>query len=134
MPEQAPFPSSGKIYAFNGTYKGRPAILAHVYGTSPAPTSFTLPFTITRSKGTFATTLSTSLPQVTSEWGYVTGLEMTLNRRYSYKGKAHSYVSASCPALKGFPGATFSFAKASFEFEGRTVSPAPLRRSCTALG
>jgi len=134
LPEQAPFPSDGKIFAFNGTYKGRPAILAHVYGTDPAPTSFTLPFTITRSKGTFATTLSTSLPQVTSEWGYVTGLEMTLQRRYSYRGRARSYANASCPAPKGFPGAVFPFAKASFGFKGSTLSPAPLTRRCRAQG
>ena len=36
---QAPFPARGKVLAFNGIYKGAPAILAHVYGTHPAPTS-----------------------------------------------------------------------------------------------
>ena len=89
---------------------------------------------ISRSKGEFATTLTTNLPDVTSEYGYVTGLSLDLHRTYSYRGKARSYLSASCPAPKGFPGASFSFARVSFGFKGKTVSPAPLRRSCKARG
>ena len=134
LPQQSPFPSAGKLHAYNGTYKGRPAILAHVYGTDPAPTSFTLPFVIKRSQGAFATTLTTNLPQVTSEWGYVTGLSLDLHRTYSYRGKARSYLSASCPAPKGFPGASFSFAKVSFGFKGRSLAPPPLQRACKARG
>jgi hypothetical protein len=129
LPEQSPFPSRGRIYAFNGTYRGRPAVLAHVYGTDPAPTSVTLPFTIIPSKGTFATILTASLPQVTSEWGYVTGLSMTLQRRYSYRGKARSYATAGCPAPKGFPGTVFPFARATFSFKGSNLS-STLTRTC----
>jgi hypothetical protein len=51
LPEQSPFPSEGKVLAFNGRFKGRPAILAHIYGTRPVPTSYVLPFTISRGKG-----------------------------------------------------------------------------------
>ena len=76
LPQQAPFPSEGKVFAFNGVMHGVPAVLAHVYGTKPAPTSFTLPFAISSAKGTFGTVLTASLPQVTSDWGYVTGLQI----------------------------------------------------------
>jgi hypothetical protein len=76
----APFPSQGKVFAFNGSFNGHPAILDHVYGTEPVPTSFTLPFVISKSKGTFGTLLSASLPAVTSTSGYVTGLSITLGR------------------------------------------------------
>ena len=58
-----PFPAEGKLYAFNGEVEGKPAILAHVYGVRPAPTSFTLDFLLTRSKGTFGTTLQVNLPR-----------------------------------------------------------------------
>ena len=44
IPTQSPFPSRGKVIAFNGREHGRPVILAHVYGIKPIPTSFTLPF------------------------------------------------------------------------------------------
>jgi hypothetical protein len=126
LPEQAPFPSDGKIYAFNGVYRGRPAILAHVYGTNPSPTSVTLPFTIARHRGAFATVLSTSLPEVTSEWGYVTGLTLDLGGR--------NYLSASCPAPKGFPGAVFPLMRASFQFVGAPAVTSTLTRSCRVGG
>lgn len=132
LPQQAPFPSAGKVYAFNGAYKGRPAILAHVYGTSPIPTSYTIPFAIGAAKGTFGTVLRASLPQVTSEWGYVTGLQITLGRTFSSHGQRRSYLSAGCPAPKGFPGAVFPFAKASFAFGGRGTLTSILTRSCGA--
>ncbi len=46
LPEQSPFPSNGKVLAFNGKLGGRPAIFAHIYGTDPVPTSYVLPFFI----------------------------------------------------------------------------------------
>jgi hypothetical protein len=133
LPQQAPFPSQGKVYAFNGSINGKPAIFAHVYGTQPVPTSYTIPFAISEAKGTFGTVLSASLPRVTSDWGYVTGLSMTLGRSFSAHGKRHSYISAGCPAPKGFPGASFPFAKAAFGFGKKTLT-STLTRSCGAKG
>lgn len=130
LPQQAPFPSAGKVFAFNGSFRGKPAILAHVYGTQPIPTSYTIPFAIGSAKGTFGTVLSASLPQVTSEWGYVTGLAMTLGRTFSFHGKRRSYLSAACPAPKGFPGAVFPFARSSFAFGGKKILTSTLTRSC----
>jgi hypothetical protein len=131
LPSQAPFPSEGEVYAFNGTYHGHPAILAHVYGTEPAPTSYTLPFQIAATKGTFGTLLTASLPNVTSEWGYVTGLELNLARTGA--GQA-PYVSASCPAPKGFPGVVFPLARTTFVFKGGVKLNATLSRSCRVRG
>ena len=134
LPQQTPFPSRGKVYAFNGTYKGHPAILAHVYGTTPIPTSYTIPFVITKTKGTFGTALSASLPKVTSEWGYITALSLTLGRSFSSHGQRRSYLSAGCPAPKGFPGAVFPFARASFAFAGHRTLTSVLTRACAARG
>jgi hypothetical protein len=128
LPEQAPFPSAGKVFAYNGTYNGRPAILAHVYGTEPAPISYTLPFVITSTKGTFGTLLSASLPQVTSEWGFVTGLTLRLNRTLGRGGRG--YLTASCPAPAGFPGAVFPLARATFSFAGGLAMRSTLMRNC----
>jgi hypothetical protein len=132
LSKQASFPSAGKLYAFNGAYKGRPAILAHVYGTQPVPTSFTLPFTIDQSKGTFATTLTATFPA--TDDNFVTAIDLTLSRSFTYKGKKRSYASAGCPAPKGFPGATFPFAKASYAFAGGKKLSSTLTRSCKARG
>jgi hypothetical protein len=46
-----------------------------------------------------------------------------------FHGKRRSYLSASCPAPKGFPGAAFPFARASFGFGKQTLT-STLTRSC----
>jgi hypothetical protein len=130
IPEQSPFPSEGKVLVFNGRLHGQPVILAHVFGTKPVPTSYVLPFSIKSSHGTYGTILETSLPQVTGEWGYVTGMTMTLNRRFNYRGHKHSYMSAGCPAPAGFPGAVFPFTRSSFSFAGGPELTSTLVRSC----
>jgi hypothetical protein len=129
--QQAPYPAAGKIYAFNSRLHGRPAILAHVYGTEPVPTSFTLIFELRSTKGTYGTTLVASLPEATGNAGYITGLSLTLGRSFSAHGTSHSYLTAGCPAPEGFPGATFPFAHASFAFATGTLT-STLTRSCKA--
>ncbi len=134
LPEQSPFPSNGRVLAFNGNLHGKPVIYAHIYGTEPLPTSFVLPFRIHQGSGAYGTILVAKLPQVAAEWGFVSGVSLTLRRDFTYQGERHSYLSAGCPAPKGFPGATFSFAKASFGFEdGRNLS-SKLQRSCGVRG
>ena len=134
IPEQSPFPSRGKVLAFNGRFNGHPAIFAHIYGTDPYPTSYVLPFRVSRSAGTFGTVLEASFPQVTGEWGYVTGLRMSLHRRFSYRGKVRGYLSAGCPAPKGFTKVPFQLARTSFEFENEVTIDTTLNRTCTARG
>jgi hypothetical protein len=129
LSQQAPFPSEGKVFAFNAVLAGKPAILAHVYGTDPVPISYTLPFEILPSRGTYGTVLHASLPAVTGNSGYITGLSLTLGRTFQVGGERRSYLSAGCPAPAGFPGAVFPFARASFGFEGKTLT-STLTRSC----
>jgi hypothetical protein len=134
LPQSSPFPSDGRVLAFNGTFHGRPAILAHVYGPKPIPTSYTIPFVLEPTKGTFATTLTASLPQVTGDSGYITGLTLNLNRTFSSHGKRRSYVSASCPAPRGIALVSFRFARASFGFAGGKALTSTLTRSCRVRG
>ncbi len=133
QPEASPFPSKGTLYAFNGTYKGKPAILAHVYGTEPIPTSYTIPFTISGASGDYGTTLTAPMPNVGNEWGFITGLSLNLGRTFHYRGERRSYVTAGCPAPKGISIAPFDFARATFNFGAEKVSSV-LSRSCRANG
>lgn len=126
--KQVNFPAEGKMIAFNGTFKGRPAILAHVYGTDPVPTSFTLPFVIGRTAGKFGTTITATLPK--DESSSITRLDLALDRRFSYRGKRRSYVSAGCPAPKGSGLAVFPFARVSYRFAGGRKMSSTLIRSC----
>jgi hypothetical protein len=130
----APFPSDGKIYAFSGEVEGKPAILAHVYGTSPAPASYTIAFVVSKAKGTFGTTLKATLPPVESGSGYITGIFLSLGKTFTVHGERHSYFSASCPAPKGFSKAVFPFAKASVGFQGGPTLGSTLTRTCKAKG
>jgi hypothetical protein len=131
LPEQSPFPSDGRVLAFYGKLAGKPTIFAHIYGTEPLPTSFTLPFQITHKRsGTYSAVLSARLPRVAAEWGYVSGVSLQLSRTYSYRGEKRSFVSAGCPAPKGFPGTSFTFARASFGFEGGKRLGSTMTRSC----
>lgn len=133
LPQQASYPAGGKLYAFNGVYEGRPAILAHVYGTKPVPTSFTLPFEIAKRKGELGTVLTASLTEVTGKAGYITGLSLNLGGSTVAGGGGRNYLTAGCPAPKGFGGAVFPFAKASFEFgSGKLTST--LTRNCKVRG
>ncbi len=134
FPEQSPFPSEGKVLAFSGVLRGQSVIFAHIYGTKPVPTSYVLPLTISHKGGMFGTVMHASLPEATGEWGYVTGLDLKLGRTYSAHGKKRSFLSAGCPAPKGFPGALFPLVKTSFAFVGGKTLTATLNRSCKAKG
>ena len=133
LPEQSPFPSEGKVLAFNGALRGSPVIFAHIFGTEPVPTSYVLPLAIHHAKGTFSTRLDASLPQVTGDWGYVTGLSLKLGATFSH-GRRQSFLSAGCPAPKGFPGALFPLLRTSFAFAGGKTLSATLTRNCKAKG
>lgn len=121
IPEQSPFPSVGRVLAFNGKLRGEPAIFAHIFGTEPVPTSYVLPFQVERTKGRYGTVLLASLPRVTGEWGYVTGISLDLDRRV---------LAAGCPAPEGFPGVVFPLMRTSFGFDGGLTLSSTLNRSC----
>jgi len=130
LPEQSPFPSKGKILAFNGEVLGHPVIFAHIYGTEPIPTSFVLPFVVRHSNGRYATTLVAYLPKVKANWGFITGVRLTLNRIYRYRGRQKTYLSAACGAPKGVNRVAFPFARAEYVFAGGTTLTPTLTRSC----
>lgn len=134
FPEQAEFPSRGRILAFNAVVGGKRAILAHVYGSKPAPITRVVVFHIRESEGTYGTILTGALPESLNRWGYLERISISLHRDFTYHGQPRSYLSAACDAPAGFPGATFPFARASMSFEdGRTLS-STLTRSCKVRG
>jgi hypothetical protein len=124
IPEQAPFPSIGKVLAFNSLYRGRHVILAHIFGRSPVPTTQILVLRFGHlHAGAYDTTLTTRMPETTEKWGYATGFALTLDRRYSYRGRPRSVVRANCPAPSGFTLASFAAAKATYELaSGRELT------------
>lgn len=100
-------PPHGHLLAFTAVVDGRTAILAHVYGTEPAPITRIVVFHIRQSAGTYGTVLSASVPESLDQWGYLTHFSLDLHRSFTYRGQRRSYLSAACAAPAGFPGATF---------------------------
>lgn len=134
LPEQSPFPSAGEVTAFNGTFHGRHVVFVHVYGTTPLPQSQVIIFRIGRTSGTYRSTLTGELPQVAADWGYVSGLSLTLGRIFKYRGRRHALLTAACPAPPGFNATPFAFAKAEFGFEDGRQLGVTMTRVCHAKG
>jgi hypothetical protein len=131
FPDRAPFPVEGRMLAFNGRAHGGPAILLHIYGSNPVKITVILTFTIRHpAKGNFGTVLSTKIPRLAADLGYVTDVSLTFNRKYRYRGKQHSFLSARCAAPDGFPGAIFSFTRGTFTFAGGKQIITTLTRDC----
>ena len=129
LPGQGAFASNGALLAFNGNYKGRPAVFAQVASGAPLPLTYVIVFQVKRRKGTFATSLVGKLPPIASSYGYISAFNLSLRRTYRFRGRKLSYASAGCPAPKGFPGANFPLAKARYEFkDGRKISSVLVRQ------
>jgi hypothetical protein len=132
FPDRPPFPVHGRMLAFNGRSKGRPAILLHIYGSTPVDVTVILAFTIRHpAEGKFGTVLSTRIPRLASDLGYVTDVSLKFSRTYRYRGRGHSFLSARCAAPAGFPGAIFSFTRGTFVFAGEKRISTTLTRNCT---
>ena len=126
--------SNGPLLAFNGTHKGKPAIFAQVATGAPLPLTYVIVFEVAKTKGTFGTQLTATLPPIASEYGYISAFDMSLQRRYSSNGKQLSYASAGCPAPQGANIASFSLAKASYQFLGGRSLTQTLVRQCKVRG
>jgi len=131
FPGAPQIPAHGTVLAFNSSSHGHPEMLLHLYGSSPVRATFVLPFKIAhRSKGKFDAVFSTRIPNIASDLGYVTNLDLTLGRKYTYAGKRRSFLSASCAAPAGFPGAIFQLAKATFRFDDGRHLATGITRDC----
>ncbi len=129
------YETSGRLLLFNGKKGKKPVLFGQIYSARPFATSFVIPFAVRDiSKGSYGTILSATLPASLRSWGNLTGIEMTLSRRYAYQGKSHSYVSAGCPAPKGFGRVAFPLLRSTFAFEGGVSVSSILADQCRVRG
>ena len=100
-------------------------------GRNPVQLVFVLTFRIVRvKKGTFGTIFVARIPKIASQLGYVTNVNLTFGRRYTYQGQQRSFLSARCAAPAGFPGAIFTLARGSFSFDNGQRISTSLARNC----
>jgi hypothetical protein len=130
--EQGVYHTTGRLLAFNGRSHGKPAVLAQIYTTQPFPSSFVIPFSITKiPKGRYGTKLSAELPVALGEWGFVNRIKMTFGRTVQMAGeRERSFLDASCPAVRGADVATFPLALSEFAFADGQGLHATVSKTC----
>lgn len=130
IPGQLPFAVNANLLAFNGPRQGgSKLIIAQTYSRRP-PGSFILLFRVDRAPGLFGTVLSTVLPRRARNWAFLTHFDMTLHRRYSYRGEPRSFVSAACAAPSGFDTVVFPLARATYGFANGQRLVTSVARTC----
>lgn len=99
FPEQAPFRATGPLVLFNGGVRGPvTTLLLHAYVNVPAPTAIVVKAKITKiHEGRFGMRIQAEVPRIAGGSGSVTMFDLRVGRRYTYKGKKKSFLSASCP-------------------------------------
>ena len=135
LPGAAPYPIKGKLLVFNGMEGRKHVLFGHIFSPTPFSTSFVITFEIKNGgHGTYGTVLTANLKKALGTQRNLTGIEMTLNRRYSYRGRRRSYVSAGCPAPKGISVVSYPLARTSFTFADGGTLTSTLNRTCGARG
>jgi hypothetical protein len=99
FPEQKPFTAKGPLLAFNGGVHGSTALLfLHTYIDVPTPTAVVVETKITKiDRGHFGMHTVTRVPAIAGGAGSVTAFNLKLGRKFTYKGRRESYLTASCP-------------------------------------
>jgi len=123
--------TSGEILAFNSRSGGRQALVLHMFGGAPVRFTLVVPLTIGHlEEGDFGTVLRANIPRLAGDLGSVTEIDLTIGRRYSFRGKRRSYVSAACHTPPSLNEGIFPFARGSFRFDGHAEIRETLLRVC----
>ena len=98
FPEQKPIPISSPITLFNGPKKGgNDTILAHAFTTVPVPTTFIVPVVIEKiSHGVYGYRTKARIPKIAGGAGHPISGHITVDRKWTFKGRKYSYVNARC--------------------------------------
>jgi hypothetical protein len=112
FPEQSPFTAKGPVVLFNGGVQGGTTLLfVHAYVAVPAPTAVIVPVKLTRiHRGHFGIHTVAKVPPIAGGFGTVTNFKLTIDRKFTYRGKEESFLSASCPTGHYFAEGKVSFA------------------------
>lgn len=131
VPNQAPFWLRARALAFNGRPGGGRGVILYAYTANP-PAVVVLPLHLRRRAGRFSLALVGDLSRALGPWPHLAGFELTLFRRYSYRGESRSYLSASCPTAPRATAGFFSLVRVRFTLaDGRSLGTG-IARSCRA--
>lgn len=99
FPEQRPIPVKSDLIVFNGGKRGgTTTFFIHAYITVPTPSAIVTTVKIKKAKkGRFGLRSIATIPKIAGGSGSVTAFNLTINKKYRYKGKKVSVLSAKCP-------------------------------------
>jgi hypothetical protein len=99
FPEQAPLTAKGPIVIFNGgVHGGTTSLFIHTYVAIPAPTAVVVNVKISPiHRGHFGQHTVAEIPKIAGGAGSATEFEFNIGRKFTYKGKKESFLTASCP-------------------------------------
>ncbi|MBA3866420.1 MAG: hypothetical protein H0X42_08775 [Solirubrobacterales bacterium] len=129
FPEQSPIPVSSKLLVFNGGESGGViTFLIHAYITVPTPAAIVTTVKIKKiHNGRYGLLSTASIPKIAGGSGSVTSFSLKIDKKYTYKGKKVSVLSAKCPDGK-------IQAHATAVFSDGTKASAEILRTCTGKG
>lgn len=112
FPEQRPFAATGPIVLFNGGVHGGTTLLfVHAYVEVPAPTAVIAMVKITHiHRGHYGIHTVAQIPTIAGGFGSVIGFKLTIGRKFTYKGKKESYLTAGCPTGRYYTEGDILFA------------------------
>jgi hypothetical protein len=131
FPEQPPIPAKSPLLVFNGGEKGGVITLyIHAYLTQPITTAIVTTLKITSERsGRYGTRTVASIPLIANGAGSVTDFSLTIDKKFTYKGKKVSVLSAKCA-----DGKLLAHATAIFRDTPPTEVSAEVIDTCTPKG
>ena len=90
------------VTAFNGTPKnGKPTVVLHTYGTVPLQASIVLVGTVSKfNKEGYGPRLDLEIPLIAGGTGALKEFQVTIKKKWRYKGVQRSFISAKCSSSK----------------------------------
>lgn len=90
------------VTAFNGVPQGgKPVVILHTYGTTPLQTTLVLVGTVSKfNKQGYGPRLDLEVPKIAGGTGALTDFQVKIDKRWRYKGKQVSFISAKCSNSK----------------------------------
>jgi hypothetical protein len=125
FPEQGPIPASSAVTVFNGPKKnGFDTVLGHAYTTIPVATTFIVPVVIEKiHKGVYGYRTKVKIPKIAGGYGHLVSGRLKIEKKWTFKGKKHSYVNARCETGR-------LQARAEFAFDDGTLLKGSFLRPC----
>ncbi len=129
FPESAPIPVHSKLLVFNGGQKGgTTTFYIHAYFTAPVSGAIVTTVKIKKiHHGRYGLLATATIPKIAGGSGSVTSFSLNINKKYKYKGRKMSVLSAKCPDGKLQAHGTAIFADG-------TKASAEIIRTCTGKG